>query len=673
MKTPLPFKLSRSRLLVATALLAAATPAVAADCSPNPLTGSLTGGCNLTGGTFTVDPGGSVVASSGAAISNAVAGSSLINRGVVSGTDTDPYTSYGLYSTTSMKLINNSGSITSNGGYAIYLGDSLDSIVNSGTISAVAFGLHIDGASTTVNTVDNSGTITGIQLTGAIGTLTNTGTISNPGGPGIYVWSSLYTWSKITTLNNAQGAGNAAGALIYYGKLPTYYNVIINSAASYGQLATSSFFSSLGTTTFGIAAGSRVSAGTYSSVLSGEITASSLNNKSGNYGVLYDWSLSPQTGSPTTWDLAVTRAATGVAGQTAAAGNALAGDAARVIDANESLYSLFGGLTTGQQVADATTQTLPVLFGASAVATRGVVADVGRIVQNRQLTTRGMASGDSFYGDRQVWLKPFASRADQDRHNGVDGYQANSSGLIFGVDGELSPAVRVGGAFAYAHSQVDGTSDVARQNADIDLYQLIGYGSYAVDAQSELSVQAGIGHNSNHASRQIALTSSIARSAYDSTTAFVGAAIDRRYALGAATTLTPSRRADYFWVDEQGYTETGADLLNLRVEGRRYDALVVGVDGRVDHQMGETTRLTANLGVGYDTINQNASITSAYAGAPGALFVTSGVAPDPWIVRGGIGVSQRNHDGLQIMARYDAEHRTGFLNQTASVSFRWPF
>jgi hypothetical protein len=83
--------------------------------------------------------------------------------------------------------------------------------------------------------------------------------------------------------------------------------------------------------------------------------------------------------------------------------------------------------------------------------------------------------------------------------------------------------------------------------------------------------------------------------------------------------------------------------------------------------------LTANLGGGYDVLNEQAGITSAFAGDPTAAFITNGIKPSPWLARGGIGLVGKPNDTVEVAARYDFEVRDGFDNQMASVKVRWAF
>jgi autotransporter-associated beta strand protein len=206
--------------------------------------------------------------------------------------------------------INNSGTIV--GRYGIYIGahTTLAELFNSGTIGLKlgdVNALWIYGG--TVTKINNSGTIksadTALLNQGTIRTLNNTGTIDG-------INYGISNAGTITTLNNLQGRGNAVGAIVYTGRLPTNYNIIINSTSQFGRLLGDS---ASGALNFGIYSGgetgisaSTVNVGTYTSVLTG-IVSSNLLNRSGTYG-LFNWQL--VNPSLNNWNLVVTLAASDI-------------------------------------------------------------------------------------------------------------------------------------------------------------------------------------------------------------------------------------------------------------------------------------------------------------------------------------------------------------------------
>lgn len=328
---------------------------------------------------------------------------------------------------------------------------------------------------------------------------------------------------------------------------------------------------------------------------------------------------------------------------------------------------------TDQQVSNAVSQTLPLLVGSNQAAARTALMSVGRIIEARQDNNRGMSSGDEFYGNRNIWLKPFGSWTDQGTLQRVSGYTANTAGVIAGVDTVVSDVLRLGGAFAYARADVDGKSSVAPNSEKVDVYLLSAYGSYALDEQTEINFQGGIGKNHNAGNRQLTSFSRTAQSSFDSLTALAGVGVARTLKLSEQTNFIPSIRADYTWIRDESYTETGAGVLNLHVKERSTDELIIGVDGKLVHQFDPGKMLVANLGVGYNVLNDQASVVSSYAGAPGAAFTTYGVDPDPWVARAGLGYVGKLGKTSELTIRYDADYREKFLNQAASVKVKWDF
>ncbi|RJG05296.1 autotransporter domain-containing protein [Noviherbaspirillum cavernae] len=368
-----------------------------------------------------------------------------------------------------------------------------------------------------------------------------------------------------------------------------------------------------------------------------------------------------------------------VLGSVQATGNLPGTGAAVVLDqliaANPSgtIPSMFVGLTNRQEVSQAVTQTLPLLNGGSMAAATGSIAGINRVVQARIEANRGLSSGDEFLGDKYVWFKPFGSWAKQDDRDGVAGFKASTGSFVLGADAATNGRARFGAGFAYASSRVNGNSAIAPQHLDVDVFQLLGYGSVSLDERTELNFQADVGQNRNKGSRSIAFTGSTAHADYRSLTAHAGVGVGHVLPLNGKTAFTPSVRMDYIWIRDQSYQETGADALNLNVNSRSARELLLSLDGKLTHNLDDQTTLTANVGAAYDALNNGTTIVAAYAGAPEAAFATYGTDKTPWSVRGGLGLTRKTAGGTEITLRYDAEGRSGFLNQTASLKARWAF
>jgi hypothetical protein len=262
----------------------------------------VTGG-DTSGGIVILGEGGGVASTSG----------SILNSGSISAAGgTDRIYAIWLYNGAgTFDSVVNSGTITmSDTGQKVgifnYSRNIITTLTNSGSITTSGTQLGAITNNSTISTLNNSGSITstgsahGIMNTdqtptASIGTLNNTGTISvTAGSYGIH-----NNAGSIGTLNNAQGSSSSAGILTYYGVLPTNYNIIINSASNYGQLAVTS---PSGATAFGIYEGSLITSRLYTGVLQGLATSNVGATRTGTYDNM-NWTLALQSGSSDNWDL----------------------------------------------------------------------------------------------------------------------------------------------------------------------------------------------------------------------------------------------------------------------------------------------------------------------------------------------------------------------------------
>lgn len=343
-----------------------------------------------------------------------------------------------------------------------------------------------------------------------------------------------------------------------------------------------------------------------------------------------------------------------------------AGDMANVVTA-------LGRLPDARSVARAADQTLPLNSGGDAIM--GMLSTVNRLFDGRYAPgAAGAFDGDAAHG-KHVWIKPFGSLASQDDRDGASGFSAATGGLAAGVEGEWG-ATRLGLAYAYANTRVDGNTALSGADSSIGINSnvLAVYGSRPIHGL-DLGFQLDTGWSDSSGSRNLSFggLKRVAHGDYGTWSAHAGASLSKAIALGANDALVPALRIDYTQLRSQAYTETGAGALDLNVDSQTSRALVVGVDGRYIHAWGEHSQIEAGIGVGYDTINDAGDLVAAYAGVPGQAFTVAGIGHSPWVLRGGVGYTYKTGQGMDVSLRYDAQGRSGYLNQLASIKATWSF
>lgn len=336
------------------------------------------------------------------------------------------------------------------------------------------------------------------------------------------------------------------------------------------------------------------------------------------------------------------------------------------------IITALGKLSSARQVSDAVGQTLVTAASAATVSVANTVNLTGRVVQSR-LEAHGFSSAGDAVTQRGVWGKPFGAWANQGARDGLPGYKTRSGGVVVGADTVVSATDRVGAAFTYAIVDLDG-KNTAPQRADIDLYQLMLYGSHRVDPATEMNWQADLGLDNTDATRTIDFggLDRQARSSYRGVAAHLGAGLVRQIALSDTGKLLPGVRLDYTVVKNHGYTERGAGSLDLLVDRQTHQQLVVSADTQLNHVVDKDKSLSLHLGGGYDVLARRDSVTAAFAGG-GPAFTTAGAAPQRAYVLAGAGVNSIIASGAELTARYDVEVRAHYTSQTLSFKLRREF
>jgi len=625
------------------------------------LSGTLTNTGTISASVSGIFPLASSQAATGVLVSS-MTGGTLDNSGTISATS-----SKGAVNAYSLKVAGSTGGVINNLAGGVLRGNILVAgaavVNNAGTIE-----IPDTVATARIATALNN-QASGLLLIGNGSTLTDPGGVQNAGTVDILNGKSATIAGNLTQL---------AGGKIKIGA---------SSAASFGKLTVSGTadLTASGAFDVNVAGANTLAVG---NTLTGVLTAGTLVVPTGGYVVtdnslLFDFT-GATNGAGKGVDLSIIAAAGGGGG--GGAGTVLAavqatgftpGFGAAVVFDNliaggttgdmSNVITALGTLSTQQQVSNAVALSGPLLTGGAQLAGLDITRGISRTLESHLSGMQGMASGDAFFGSGKLWIKPFGGFARQGDRNGASGFNADTFGLMVGMDKDVSDATSLAFAFGWGRSLLDSNNNF--NSARVNAFQLAASGIYHLDADTFIRFSANGGINQNDGQRTIVFggLSRLAQSSYNSWTGHAGLEAGRSFAVDEKMSLTPSLRVDYAVIRDNSYTETGAGALNLNVGSTTTDELLLGGDVKLGYALTDTAMFTASVGGAYDALQEQALITSSFAGAPGAAFITAGINPPRWLGRGGASLSFKAAGNIDVIAAYDAELRKNFYNQTASV------
>ena len=616
--------------------------------------------------------------------------------------------------------ITNAGTISSSVGSGISVGGkaSVSSITNSGTISG---GIRLANVDSAAFVLTNSGTISGtidmgkntLNVTGnnsvIDGTVFGSNNIINVTGKWVRNGTGSLSASTLNIVSGGtlqmnqggliSGAVNNNGVLVagagrttsisgtYTQAASGVFRTAVTSSSSYGKLEFPSpaertlpagFKIDVDVASGLTLAQDTVLADVIKAPISGAVINSSTFDVTDNSS-LFNF-VAVKNGTNAINLKVTTQGATSAVDSVKAANDTASLEAAKVIDAlsnnpgaMQDFITALGKLTNAADVAKLIKSTLPLMITSVKQSGFAQQRSGDRVIQAHQEQNLGLSGGDEVTDDRRAWAKPFGSWADQSDLKGVTGYKSTSGGMVVGADNIVSATTRLGGALSYSSSKID--NNTSTNHADVTALRFIGYGTYSLDPITDVNFQADIGTSNTKGSRAVnAAGVTNVYSDYNTLTGGLSVGVGRNLVWSPKTTFTPSVRLSYAVMEDAGYTETNNEAfkgLNLVVAKSTGEELVAMLEGKVTHELSESSKLVANLGAGYDFLAKKNSLAASYVGG-GGQFVTNGMEIAPWSYRAGVSyVSQSKK--LEFTARYELEAREGSTNQVASVKFRLPF
>ncbi|MCF6179787.1 MAG: autotransporter outer membrane beta-barrel domain-containing protein, partial [Geopsychrobacter sp.] len=272
------------------------------------------------------------------------------------------------------------------------------------------------------------------------------------------------------------------------------------------------------------------------------------------------------------------------------------------------------------------------------------------------------------------WLNGFGQKGNRTAGDGYDGYQFSSHGVMIGFDSLLSRKALGGVSLGYTQTDLD--VDSGQSDGNIDSLHGSLYGSYFSDT---LYIDGVVSYASqDYTNKRLTRVLSIDRLASSQHDGHLWSAYaETGYSHKIQQWLVqPFAALNYSYLDEEGFSETGAGVLSLRVENRSTESLVSDLGGRLARVFDTSTGiLTAELSASwnYDFSIDDQIIIASFAGAPGGSFAIRGRKPERNGVLFGFSLNSISNSGVYASLQFNKEYRKEYQSLSTMGTLRIAF
>ncbi|MFA6356508.1 MAG: autotransporter domain-containing protein [Candidatus Omnitrophota bacterium] len=288
----------------------------------------------------------------------------------------------------------------------------------------------------------------------------------------------------------------------------------------------------------------------------------------------------------------------------------------------------------------------------------------------------GVSTGSKGSNGFEAWGKGFGESAKQDARGPSNGYSATIWGTALGGDLPVSDdRIRLGASGGYAFSGINSKDNSG--STDINSYQAAFYSAYLdPDRPYYFNSTFSFAYNTYRGGRNIDIgpVRRIANASYKGQQYSV--LLDGGYTIKTKTVnITPIASIQYLRLHLSGYTETGADALNLSVASQDYDLLESGLGMKFDRPFPVSFgSLVPEVHIRWlhDYITDKQATTSTFAGGGGS-FATNGFSPARNALNVGGRLALVTKGNWSFDANYDFEYKEDYASHTGWADIRCKF
>ncbi len=260
-----------------------------------------------------------------------------------------------------------------------------------------------------------------------------------------------------------------------------------------------------------------------------------------------------------------------------------------------------------------------------------------------------------------VWVQGFGQWGDQEGEDGFTGYDYDLYGWTFGLDRFLKDHALLGFSMGISSADIDFDKNLGE--GDIEAFMMSLYGSWFTE-RYYLDASLSFGNQDYGNTRNITIGGIDRTYTSNHDGDIFSGYLEGGYNFSFGRwMLGPFAVLNYLYLDEEGFTESGDGLLNLKVDDRQTEALFF--------QLGAVTagRLTyknfdvmpeLRMAWKHDFDIDEQVITAAFSGASDVKFSIAGqnVEQNSFLLEAGITFFHKN--GLSFPIKYAAELSSGY-------------
>lgn len=288
----------------------------------------------------------------------------------------------------------------------------------------------------------------------------------------------------------------------------------------------------------------------------------------------------------------------------------------------------------------------------------------------------GYISGDNPGSDTvSTWFRPLLSNGTQQPNGTLQGYTDKNCGYVLGMDRTINRSITFGAAASYIKSTVTNALQ-SNSITHINSYEFIFYFTYKSPKNIYVDTLLAGGVSNYHGVRIINASGTIfgASSNYSSQLLTLKTRASKNFSLMDYWQFTPNVMAQYTFVRQLPYTETGAGNYNLTVEPDNINLFRLGVGSKLGIPFTTNNMLSipsVYIMVDVDAAGGSDTVNSQFLS--GGAILTNTVQASRLMLQYGANYELKVNEHIEFVANYGYIWRRSFKGTEGLLNFRYTF